>query len=295
MAHEVHLPWWGSPKSEDSTSVRGYRDQCSQRLREGGPARRERQLSRKEWLVRGKKIPPSTKTRHSVKCLLADRTRMDCQLLAASLQRVKGHCKVVGTASSVAEARKVMALHHPDVALVSPHLSEGPLAGFDLVQGMRDSAPDTRVIMLLDSMEPRMVIYSFQVGAKGVFSRDRSVDDLAKCLEVVNSGQIWAGTTELQIILQAMAKRTHFEPVSATGIKLLTGREAEVAALVAEGLRNREISERLNLSAHTVKNYLYRVYEKLGISSRVELTTHVLAGSRVEPETEAPPDRRMAG
>jgi DNA-binding NarL/FixJ family response regulator len=178
---------------------------------------------------------------------------------------------------------------------VSPHLAEGPLAGFDLVQETRDTLPETQAIVLLDSMEPRMVIYSFQVGAKGVFSRDRSVEDLAKCLEVVHGGQIWAGTNELQIILQAMAKRTHFEPVSATGAKLLTSREAEVAALVAEGLRNREISERLNLSAHTVKNYLYRVYEKLGISSRVELTAHVLAQARVEPGGEMPPDRKLAG
>jgi DNA-binding NarL/FixJ family response regulator len=144
-------------------------------------------------------------------------------------------------------------------------------------------------------MEPRMVIYSFQVGAKGVFSRDRSVQELAKCMEVVRDGQIWAGTNELQIILQAMAKRSHFEPVSATGVKLLTSREAEVAALVADGLRNREISERLHLSAHTVKNYLYHVYEKLGISSRVELTAHVLAGTRVEPGTEVPPGRKLAG
>jgi DNA-binding NarL/FixJ family response regulator len=220
---------------------------------------------------------------------------MDCQLLAASLERAKGRCKVVGAASSAADARRVLQQQHPEVALVSPHLAEGPLAGFDLVQEMRDAFPATRAIMLLDSMEPRMVIYSFQVGAKGVFSRDRSVEDLAKCLEVVRDGQIWAGTNELQVILQAMAKRSHFEPVSATGMKLLTSREAEVAALVADGLRNREISERLNLSAHTVKNYLYRVYEKLGISSRVELTAHVLAGTRVEPDTEVPPDRKMAG
>ena len=64
---------------------------------------------------------------------------MDCQLLAASLQRAKGHCRVVGTASSVAEARRTLKQQHPDVALVSPHLAEGPLAGFDLVQEMRDS------------------------------------------------------------------------------------------------------------------------------------------------------------
>ena len=79
-------------------------------------------------------------------------------------------------------------------------------------------------------------------------------------------------------------------------MKLLTSREAEVASLVADGLRNREISERLNLSAHTVKNYLYRVYEKLGISSRVELTTRVLARAQVEPGGDAALDsKQLAG
>src|SRR5262249_43610600 len=145
-----------------------------------------------------------------------------------------------------------------------------------------------------DSMEPRMVIYSFQVGASGVFSRDRSVQALAKCIEVVHQGQIWAGTNELHIILQAMAKRSHFEPLTATGVKLLTSREAQVAALVADGLRNKEISERMNLSAHTVKNYLYRVYEKLGISSRVELTTRVLEQAR-DPDGSFADRSRLAG
>jgi two-component system, NarL family, nitrate/nitrite response regulator NarL len=219
---------------------------------------------------------------------------MDCQLLAGSLERTSRHCKVVGTASSVAEALVILRQRKPEVALVSPHLAEGPLAGFDLVQEMRESFPETRAIMLLDSMEPRMVIYSFQVGAKGIFSRDRSVEALAKCLDVVHRGQIWAGTNELQIVLQAMAKRAHFEPVSATGVKLLTSREAEVAALVADGLRNREISERMKLSPHTVKNYLYRVYEKLGISSRVELTARVLERARTESSNEPPQDHKQA-
>lgn len=238
----------------------------------------------------------SAKNRHAIRFVLADRTRMDCQLLAASLQRASGRCKAVGTAVSAAEARPILKRHGPEVALVSPHLAEGPLAGFDLVQEMRESFPATRAIVLLNSTEPRMVIYSFQVGAKGVFSRDRSVEHLAKCIEVVHQGQIWAGTNELQVILQAIAKRSHFEPLSATGISLLTSREAEVANWVAEGLRNREISERMKLSPHTVKNYLYRVYEKLGISSRVELTARVLARARAEPGGEIPPDRKeLAG
>jgi DNA-binding NarL/FixJ family response regulator len=238
----------------------------------------------------------SAKAQHAIRVMLADRTRMDCQLLADSLQRSSGRCRVVGTAVSAEEARSILKQQLPQVALVSPQLGEGALAGFDLVQGMRESFPAARAVMLLDAMDPRMVIYSFQVGTKGVFSRERSVEALAKCIEVVHRGQIWAGTNELQIILRALAQRTHFEPQSAAGVRLLTDREAEVATLVAEGLRNREISERMKLSAHTVKNYLYRVYEKLGISSRVELTAHVLARARGEPEDEAPPDqKKLAG
>jgi DNA-binding NarL/FixJ family response regulator len=119
------------------------------------------------------------------------------------------------------------------------------------------------------------------------------VETLAKCLAVVHQGQIWAGTNELEIILQAMAKRSHFEPVSASGVKLLTSREAEAAALVADGLRNRGISEQMKLSPHTVKNYLYHVYEKLGISSRVELTTRVLEHARTESSGDVPQDRKQ--
>ena len=163
-----------------------------------------------------RRILSHPKSRQSVRCVLADRTRMDCQLLAASLQHTKGNCKVIGTASSAADAHRILRHQQADVVLVSPHLAEGPLAGFDLVQEIRDSLPVTRAVMLLDTMEPRMVVYSFEVGAKGVFSRDRSVEELSKCLAVVHQGQIWAGTSELQIILQAMAKRSPFEPVSAT-------------------------------------------------------------------------------
>jgi DNA-binding NarL/FixJ family response regulator len=236
------------------------------------------------------------KARHSIRVVLAGRTRMDCQLLAESLRRASGRCTVAATAVSVEEARAILKRQPPEVMLVNPHLAEGPRAGFDLVQEMRQSFPATRSIMLLDSMEPHMVICSFQVGAKGVFSRDRSVEALAKCIEVVHRGQIWAGTNELQIILQAMAQRTRYEPQSATGTKLLTEREAQVANLVAEGLRNREISEQMRVSTHTVKNYLYRVYEKLGISSRVELTTRVLAQEREGSQGPAPPDqKKLAG
>ena len=248
-----------------------------------------RNWSSRSRLMGVKTASSSAKARHPIRVLLADRTPMDCQLLAASLRSSNAPCKIVGTASSALAALAILKQDGVQVALVNPCLAEGPLAGFDLVREMRDSFPAVRAIMVLTLREPRLVVSSFQAGAQGIFFRDRPVQTLPKCIAVVHSGQIWAGTAELHIILQAIAERPRFKPVNATDAKPLTGRESEVATLVAEGLRNHEISERLKLSPHTIKNYLYRVYEKLGIASRVELTMRVMERGRTEADSENPP------
>jgi DNA-binding NarL/FixJ family response regulator len=230
------------------------------------------------------------KTRKAIHIVVADGSRMNCELIATSLRASSRHFDVVGCAVSASDLRGIFSQQSPEVAVISSYLEDGPLAGFDIVREIRNSFPATRPIILLDSMEPRMIIRSFQVGAKGIFSRDKSIKTLCKCIEVVNSGQIWASTSELQVILEVIAKRPRLEPMSLKGTKILTGKETEIANLVTEGLRNREISEKLSLSPHTVKNYLYRVYDKLGISSRVELAAYILTpeapetrGIHVEP------------
>ena len=137
-----------------------------------------------------------------------------------------------------------------------------------------------------------MVIWSFQVGAKGVFSREKSIEALSKCIDAVHDGQIWASANELQILVQAIAKPLRLDPLRMKGARNLTSRETQVADLVAEGLRNHEIADQLSLSTHTVKNYLYRAYEKLGISSRVELTGLVLAPTLKRTYVVQLPDRK---
>jgi DNA-binding NarL/FixJ family response regulator len=140
-----------------------------------------------------------------------------------------------------------------------------------------------RSIILLESSEPAMVIPAFQVGAKGIFSRAKSIDGLCKCIEVVHSGQIWASTDELQSLLEAVAKWPRLRPLKAQAIAVLTVRENEVVNFVTQGLRNNEISEKMFVSPHTVKNYLYRIYDKLGVSSRAELLANVLGPRLAEP------------
>jgi DNA-binding CsgD family transcriptional regulator len=96
----------------------------------------------------------------------------------------------------------------------------------------------------------------------------------------VHQGQIWADNQQMGLVVQAFASSHNPRAVDAQGVNLLSKREMEVVRSVAQGLTNREIAERLGLSQHTVKNYLFRVFDKLGVSSRVELLFMTLSRDR---------------
>ena len=90
-------------------------------------------------------------------------------------------------------------------------------------------------------------------------------------------GQVWVNTAQMEFVLEALAGLTPFKVVDAKGRVLLSAREQEVLLCVAEGLTNREIASRLRLSEHTVKNYLFRIFDKLGVSSRVEMVLYAVS------------------
>jgi DNA-binding NarL/FixJ family response regulator len=100
---------------------------------------------------------------------------------------------------------------------------------------------------------------------------------LGRCIAAVHSGQIWASSADLQQVFGALEMAIPFRCVNSLGEALLTKREQEIVPLVAQGLTNNEISLRLSVSEHTIKNHLFRVYEKLGISSRVELILYAVS------------------
>ena len=197
---------------------------------------------------------------------------MGCQLLAAALKRRPHRLNVVSSAVNSMEVLKAAKKHAPNVALISANLQDGALIGFMVLRELRASHPKTRAVMLLDSPDRDLVVDAFRGGARGVFCRADSIGRLCKCVYSVHKGQIWASSKELQFLLEALAEASPLRVVNAQGINLLTKREGQVTHLVSEGLTNREISRELNLSEHTVKNYLFRIFDKLGVSTRVELT-----------------------
>jgi DNA-binding NarL/FixJ family response regulator len=117
----------------------------------------------------------------------------------------------------------------------------------------------------------------FRSGARGIFSiSEADLRQLCKCLLRVAAGQIWVNTEQLNQLIDLISEVPSLRVLNTSGNPLLTPREEQVVALVAEGLGNRQIATELNLSEHTIKKYLFRIFEKLGISTRVELVLYAV-------------------
>jgi DNA-binding NarL/FixJ family response regulator len=211
---------------------------------------------------------------------VADATLMACGLVSARLKR-HPQLQVVGYAASVDELIRMMEQARPEVALISATLQNGPFSGLAIVPEICSKYPGTRVILMTDRSEPELVVQAFRAGARGVFSRAKSrADLLCKCVICVHRGQIWADAQQLGFLVEAMGRMPSVRMGKPDRASLLTKREEDLLRLVAEGLGNREIAHQLNLSEHTVKNYMFRIFDKLGVSNRVELVLYALSSSK---------------
>jgi len=198
---------------------------------------------------------------------------MSTQLLVEALGR-DPQLDMIESAPDEATVLQLAKREKPQIALLSAELGEDH-RGYDLVREIRTQSPSTRVIMILDASERASVVEAFRAGAQGVFCRTEPVRLLAKCIQCVHQGQVWASSRELHYVLEALSRPT-FAKLHADGRSLLSERETDVVRCLAEGLANREIAQRLKLTEHTVKNYLFRIFDKLGVSSRVEVVLYAL-------------------
>jgi DNA-binding NarL/FixJ family response regulator len=112
---------------------------------------------------------------------------------------------------------------------------------------------------------------------------DSSFQLFCECIERVHRGELFATTQQLNYLLDSFCQLPSLRVVGATGQKLLTSREEQVVALVTDGLSNRDVANEMGLSEHTVKKYLFRIFENLGISSRVELVLYALHHGSPQP------------
>jgi len=131
--------------------------------------------------------------------------------------------------------------------------------------------PKARTVMMLDTAERHLVVEAFRGGARGLFCRNEPLKMLTKCVQRVHEGRLWVSDNQVELLLEALESAPTTRLVNTHGAKLLTKREEQVVRWLVEGLSNSGIARELKISENTVKNYLYRIYNKLGVSSRVEV------------------------
>ena len=164
------------------------------------------------------------------------------------------------------------------LAIISADVDAHVGAGFDLANAASSAYPRILIVILLDQPTHNAVINAFRSGARGVFGRQESMSEFIDCVEHVRKGFIWTGREGTNFVLEALKNISAPIALTVGSSSTLTKRELQVVQCAAVGKTNKTIASELGLSEHTVKNYLFRVFEKLGVSSRVELlfyfTTH---------------------
>jgi len=210
-----------------------------------------------------------------IRVLIVEDSAMGGQLLQDGLKRARLGLWKIYCATSSQQVMELCLQHSIDVALISEDFQDGGSDGLKTIDFLRRTHCSVRCVLLVRKLRREVTLEAFRNGAKGVFCRTEPIKVLAKCILAVRNGQIWVDSGQLQMLLEALVETRPTRAMNFKGASLLTRREDQVATLVSEGLTNREVAARLGLSEHTVSNYLFKIYEKLGISSRVEFVLYV--------------------
>jgi len=228
-------------------------------------------------------LPGESLNQESVSVLLGENTRIHSQLLAEALRR-DPRIQVVGAVCSADEFLSLARQRAPQVALLSAALDEDASRGLVTLREFHQMHPHVPAVVLLESCKKELVLDAFRSGARGIFSKNDAPEALCKCVLSVHAGQVWANSREVRYAIEALCASPTIRAVNAQGMTLLSPRELELVQYLAEGLTNRAIGDRMRLSQHTVKNYLLRIFDKLGVSNRVELLALTLVQSSPAPK-----------
>lgn len=210
-------------------------------------------------------VTPSQDTRQ-IRVIIAERDRMSGQVLAEALER-NSRFRVVAIPSGE-ELVSAATLRKPEVAVISADFSAGAREGLRVARVLSVRLASTRLVLLLDCLSRDSVLASFRCGARGVFCRTEPVSEFRACVEQVSRGEIWAKGAAAEFLVEAVRNSPSCDAVE---FAMLSKREVEVVQHAVQGLTNKQIADQLRLSEHTVKNYLFHIFEKLGVSNRMEL------------------------
>jgi two-component system nitrate/nitrite response regulator NarL len=178
---------------------------------------------------------------------------------------------VVGEAASGAECIKMLAKLKPDILLLDLRMPDK--SGLAVLEEVNFDTVPTRVIVLTAAEDNREVIRAMRLGARGVVLKQSATEVLLKSIHRVHAGEIWLDNRMTAEVLNAFSV-AGAAPRSEK--PLLSDREKEIVHLVVQGFRNKEIGVKLFIGEQTVKNHLHNIFDKLGVSDRLELALYAL-------------------
>jgi DNA-binding NarL/FixJ family response regulator len=206
----------------------------------------------------------------SVRIFLVD----DHELLRAAIRSLLGEVEtlaVVGEAGDRAQALARIEKEQPDIILLNADLKTGD--GLEMLPDLLDICSSARVLVLTDSGDPTIHRKAMLLGAAGVLMKDKPPDLLMKAISRIHAGEAWFDRSTTATMLEELSPRNKTKLLDPDQLKIesITEREREVIKLVGEGLKNKQIAERLFISDITVHHHLTSVYSKLQVKDRLEL------------------------
>jgi DNA-binding NarL/FixJ family response regulator len=219
--------------------------------------------------------PDPAGDRPPVRVLLADDQRLVRESLG-TLLRLLGGIELVASASDGEEALALTEQHHPQVVLMDLRMPR--LDGIEATRRLRELHPEVRVISLTTYADDESVLGALRAGARGYLTKDASGEDIRAAILAVAAGDAALDPAVQLHVVSALAREqgagaTEGGPASELPDDL-TPREAEVLALIAEGLSNAEIAERLFVSPTTVKSHINHLFAKAGLRDRAQAVNY---------------------
>ncbi len=212
-----------------------------------------------------------TKTKQAIRILVADDHAIFRDGLRKLLEGAED-VQIIGEAANGVECTKMLAKLKPDILLLDLRMPEKD--GLGVLEEVNFDNTGTRVIVLTAAEDDRDVVRAMRLGARGVVLKQSASDLLLKSIRKVADGEIWLDNRMTAEVIDAFKKSA--EAGARREKPLLSDREKEIVQLVAQGFRNREIGEKLFISEQTVKNHLHNIFDKLGVSDRLELALYAI-------------------
>jgi DNA-binding NarL/FixJ family response regulator len=184
--------------------------------------------------------------------------------------------EVVGEAKDGNEVLEIMREKDPDVLLLD--LRMPGLDGLSVLQSLKNSGCRSRIIILTASEDKNEFVQAMKLGCSGIVLKQTATELLYKSIRKVYGGEIWLDSHTTAAVMRQFAAPSRMGGAERKGRERspLSQREREIVALVAQGFKNKEIAEKIFISEQTVKNHLHNIFDKLGVSDRLELALYAI-------------------